>query len=293
MAGDKAPAFTGTRDDDAGRQRYRDAWAAWWRDNGGKVDVSKLGAPRPYLNYTLITHADLTKAGRVGKVFELDATGKERWVLDDIAYPIDAQVLPNGNVLVTEQSGQMITERNLKNEVVWSRRVPTLTVLARRLPNGNTFIASRSQLVEVDRDNKDVLTINRPRSDVISAVRTAAGGFVILTNTGNIVTLDANGKELHSFAIGAVYYGSQIDALPGGHVLVPVYNQNKVIEFDADGRKVWEAPVTRPTSVQRLPNGNTLVSSRISPIITELNRAGEVVWTHQVANARQVKASRR
>ena len=128
---------------------------------------------------------------------------------------------------------------------------------------------------------------------IISAARMPAGGVVILSNTGNLVTLDAAGKEMKAFSVGAVYPGSQIDALPGGRVLVPIYSQNKVIEFDADGRRVWETAATRPTNVQRLPNGNTLISSRINPTVTEVNRAGEVVWTHQVLNGRQVKASRR
>jgi HEAT repeat protein len=293
MAGDKAPTFHGQRNDDDGRKRYRDTWAAWWKDNEAKIDVAKLGAPKPYLGYTLISHSDLSKGARVGKVYELDAAGKERWVIENINYPMDAQVLPNGNVLIVEQSGQLITERTLKDETVWSRRVPTVTVMARRLPNGNTFIASRNQLLEIDRDGNNVWTINRPNSDVVSAARMPAGGVVILTNAGNIVTLDPAGKELKSFSIGAVYYGSQIDALPGGRVLVPIYSQNKVIEFDADGRKVWEITATRPTSVQRLPNGNTLISSRLNPTVIEVNRAGETVWTHTVANGRQVKASRR
>ena len=69
---------------------------------------------------------------------------------------------------------------------------------------------------------------------------------------------------------------------------------NKVVEYDADGRNVWEVNSTRPTCVQRLPNGNTLISSRLSPTVTEVNRAGETVWTHEMpVRSRMVKASRR
>jgi outer membrane protein assembly factor BamB/HEAT repeat protein len=292
VAGDTAPSFSGQHNDD-NRKRYRDTWAAWWKDHGAKIDIARIGAQKPYLGYTLISHADLTKGARVGKVYELDAAGKERWVLENINFPMDAQVLPNGNVLITEQSGQLITERTLKDQIVWQRRVPTIAVCVRRLPSGNTFIASRSQITEIDRDEKEVWTINRPNSDIVSAARVPSGGAVILTNNGNVVTLDATGKELRSVSIGAIYYGTQIDVLPGGRVLVPIYSQNKVVEFDAEGRQVWSANATRPTSAQRLPNGHTLISSRINPTVTEVNRAGEVVWTHQVQNARQVKASRR
>jgi hypothetical protein len=292
MAGDKAPSVTATNDAE-GRKKYRDAWAAWWKDNGAKIDVAKMGAPKQYLGYTLISHTDLTKGARNGKVLEIDATGKVRWELENIVNPLDAQMLPSGNILVVEQNGVLVTERTLKNEIVWQRQVPQQAVTVRRLPNGNTFIAARSQLTEIDRDQKPVWTIDRPNSDVICAARLPAGGAMILTNAGNVVTLDAAGKETRSFNVGAVYFYSQFELLPNGHVLLPLYSQNKVVEFDAEGRKVWEVTAPRPTSAQRLVNGNTLISSRLNATIVEVNRAGESVWTHQIVSGRMVKASRR
>jgi outer membrane protein assembly factor BamB len=294
LAGDKPPTYTGTRTDDEGRKKYRDVWASWWKDNETKIDLTKLGAPKPYLGYTILSHSDLTKGNRSGKVYELDGAGKVRWEIETLANPLDAQMLPNGNVLLIEQVGQLITERSTtKGEIVWQRNIPQQAVAVRRLANGNTFIASRSQLLEMDGDKKDVWTVNRPNADIISAARLPGGGAVILTNTGNIITLDAAGKEGKSFNIGQVYYYTQIDVLPSGRILVPLYTQNKVIEYDAEGRNVWEVAATRPTNVQRLPNGNTLISSRLTPTVTEVNRSGESVWTHQVAQGRMVKASRR
>ena len=293
LAGDNPPTRFLPKTDPDSRKKYRDAWASWWKDNEAKIDVAKMGAGKPYLGYTLLSHSDLTKGGRVGKVYELDAAGKVRWELDNISFPMDAQVLPNGNVLVTEMSGRLVTERTLKNEIVWQQNVQFIAVGVRRLPNGNTFIASRNQLREVGPGDKDVWSITRPNADIISAGRMPSGGAVILTNTGNIVMLDAAGRELKSFNTGPIYYGSHIDVLPGGRVLVPHYSQNKVVEYDAEGRKVWEVTVTQPTNVQRLANGHTLISSRINTTVTEVNRAGEVVWTHQVLNGRTVKASKR
>ncbi len=296
LAGDKPPAYNGSRTDDQGRKQYRDVWANWWKENETKIDLAKLGTPKPYLGYTILCHSDLTKGLRSGKVYEIDGATppKIRWEIETNANPLDAQMLPNGNVLLIEQNGQLITERTTtKGEIVWQRNVPQQAVAVRRLPNGNTFIASRSQLVEVDGDKKDVWTINRPNADIISAARLPGGGAVILTNTGRVIALDAAGKEGKSFNIGQVYYYTQIEVLPSGRVLVPLYTQNKVIEYDADGRNVWEVAAVRPTCVQRLPNGNTLISSRLTPTVTEVNRSGENVWTHQVPNARMVKASRR
>ncbi len=41
LAEDKSPTVApGT--DDAGRKKYREAWEAWWKDQGPKLDVAKL-----------------------------------------------------------------------------------------------------------------------------------------------------------------------------------------------------------------------------------------------------------
>src|SRR5262249_41951804 len=42
MAGEKAPPFPGGDDQAAARNKWRDDWAKWWKDNGAKVDLAKL-----------------------------------------------------------------------------------------------------------------------------------------------------------------------------------------------------------------------------------------------------------
>jgi hypothetical protein len=65
--------------------------------------------------------------------------------------------------------------------------------------------------------------------------------------------------------------------LPNGRILLPQYANNRVIEYDADGKAVWEATAQQPTSVQRLPNGHTLVSSLYSQLMVELDRQGKEI----------------
>jgi hypothetical protein len=74
---------------------------------------------------------------------------------------------------------------------------------------------------------------------------------------------------------------ASIEALPGGRVLVPQPNMSKVMEYDGDGKVIWEAAVQYPFSAQRLPNGNTLVGSPNSGKVVELNRGGRVVWENK------------
>jgi hypothetical protein len=65
-------------------------------------------------------------------------------------------------------------------------------------------------------------------------------------------------------------------------VLVPEYSQNRVAEYDLDGRLLWQAQVRFPISAVRLANGNTLVVSMTERKVVELDREGREVWSHAV-----------
>jgi hypothetical protein len=168
--------------------------------------------------------------------------------------------------------------RNLKNEVLSTKTVPSLLLGARRLNNGNTFIVMRNQLLEVDKDGKDVLTIPRASNDIATAVKLRDGGFGVVTTGGIYIRMDEKGKELKSFNVGTILsIGGHIDVLPNGRVIVPQYSANKVVEFDADGKTIWSVNMTQPTCVTRLPNGNTLIGSRYGRYLVEVDRAGKEV----------------
>ena len=83
-----------------------------------------------------------------------------------------------------------------------------------------------------------------------------------------------------------------ISILSNDHVVVPLYNQNKVVETDSQGKVVWEANVQLPNAAHRLPNGNTLVSSVQSARVVEINRVGKVVWEYK-ETTQPIRASRR
>jgi hypothetical protein len=68
---------------------------------------------------------------------------------------------------------------------------------------------------------------------------------------------------------------------------------NKVVEFDADGKAVWEASVPQPVSASRLANGHTLIAShQWPPKVLEVDRSGKVVWEYQ-PGSRPIRAKRR
>ena len=87
-------------------------------------------------------------------------------------------------------------------------------------------------------------------NDVCAAAKFRDGSIALLTNGGALVHLDESGKELKTLPLNlpVLAVGDNIEALPDGHVLIPVYSTNKVVEVDADGKTVWEITTRQPTS---------------------------------------------
>jgi hypothetical protein len=271
LAEDKSPAtMSGT--DDKARKKTRDEWAEWWRVNKDKVDLAKLDQPDRLFGFTLV--AVLSK-GRNGAVMELGRDGKPRWQIDGLVYPMDARMIASDRVLIAEYSNGQVTERNTKGEILWTKRIPFPTA-CQRLTNGNTFIVTRNQLVEVDRSGKEVLTHVRNTNDIMAGQKLRNGQMIFITNAGTLVRIDSTGKEIKTINVPPPQViGGNLEMLPNGRVLVPQYANNRVVEYDADGKSVWEATVQQPTSVQRLPNGHTLVSSLYTQQMVELDRQGK------------------
>jgi outer membrane protein assembly factor BamB len=284
-AGEASPKETLGADAES-RRKCKEAWLGWWKANGAKVELARANSSKRMLGYTLIVMANNMRIAEIG----LD--GKERWHIDGIQNPWDAQVLSGDRVLVAEFQAGRVTERNFKGDVLWEKSAQN-PIGCQRLMNGNTFIVCRNQLVEVTKDGKDVFTHNRPDYGIMGAHKLRNGKIIMLTNNGMAVRMDANGKEEKSFSVGHLMWGGGGDVLPNGHILMPQWNGNKVVEYDQDGKVVWEASFQWPSSASRLPNGNTLVASQNSNKIVELNRAGKVVWEHQCNNGQPFRVRRR
>jgi HEAT repeat protein len=271
LAQEKAPtAALGT--DDASRRRCSQAWADWWRDHGKEVHLSRLDHSPRSLGYTLLFFH-----GATDRVLELDQDGEKRWQIDNLQYPVDAQVLYGGRVLIAEYQGHRVTERNLKGEILWEKAVPS-PMGVQRFPNGNTFVAARKQLLEVDRDGREVFRYNRPTADIAAGQKLRNGQIALVTTTGTYLRLDAASKEVKSFPVAGQFRGfGGFEALPNNGVLVADWSSSRALEYDADGTVVWEAFTGTINSVARRSNGNTLVDHCGGESVCELDRAGKVV----------------
>ncbi len=290
---DDPPAITVSTDDKS-RPKCRDAWRAWWTEHAARVDLAKPQDKRANLGYTLLVLLDLDR------IMEVDADNAIRWHVDDLAFPLDAQMVSGNRFLVAEYKGGRVTERNLRGDVLWRKDIAG-PLVAQRLANGNTFIATLNGVVEFDRAGNQIFTFSMTDGEhIMKATKLPNGEVACLVDGGaigsaRIVRFDITGKELHSYFItlGMRLSGGRIYMLANGHVLIPHNAENKVIEYDVRGKAVWEVAVDQPVAAVRLANGNTLITTMVPQRgVVEYDHEGREVWSYHV-NTRITRALRR
>jgi hypothetical protein len=290
VAAGQQPPTVALGNDPASRAKCRDAWQAWWKTKGDKVDLAKLEDVQKLLGYTLVVLLDQ------GRIVELDAENQPRWQLDNLVFPLDAQLIGDDRVLIAEYHANRVSERDLKGQIKWQKQIVG-PLACQRLPNGSTFIATDSQLLEYDKDDKETVNITMPGEGrtIMKAMKLPSGEIAMLTADARVVRMDATGKELHSFQVnlGMRLFGGRIHMLPNGRTLVPHNMEDKVVEYDGNGKAVWEVNCDKPVAAVRLPNGNTIVTS-MNPATgaVEYDRAGAEVWSYR-SNTRVTRALRR
>ena len=285
LAQDDAPAAP-AKDTPQTRIQYKEQWHKWWKGKGAALDLARIDFDAASPGYTLVVtlqpRVGAVRGGLSGSVVELDRRDKERWRIDGLSYPVHVHKFRHDRMLVCEYTSNQVTERDTTGKTHWQYNNVSQLIAAERLRNGNTLIVSRMQVVEVDRDGKIVRSI-RPMQGLIACHRHADGRLTMISPTGSLIELDRDDKEVRSVPLAGyrpypATAGFRAHFLPGGGVLVPDYFQNRICEYDAAGKLVWEAKANRPTGVVRLRNGNVLSYSRLSTgTITEINRAGQVV----------------
>jgi hypothetical protein len=276
LAGEKAPAYPSTNDKTA-RGKWRDEWAAWWQKNGAALELVHLEQSQRSLGLTLVVE-QYNKERGAGRVFEIDSAGKVVWEIGALRHPLDAEYLAGDHVLIAEQSANLVSERDRKGAIVW-QKVAQNPFRCIRLPSGSTFIGCRNQIIEVDRAGKETVLYTAPagNANIASATRLRDGQILLTTYQNEFVRLDPKGKEIKNANLPFLANMAQfVDFLPNNHLLVSLYNSNKVVEYDLDGKVFWEATIELPGNLTRLPNGNVLVVSQSSRVV-ELNRSGQKI----------------
>jgi hypothetical protein len=290
LGGDLAPAQTLTETTPAARQKYRAAWADWWRDHAARVDLARLEHGPRYLGLTVIAELDSNR------VWECGRDGAPRWQLNNLLGPIDAQVLPGGRVLIAEHQGQKVTERDLQGKVLWEKAIPGNPVVCQRLPNGNTFIATYNSVLEVRRDGSQAYSyapnVAPGFPAIYGAQKLRNGHIVVISGNGTLLEMDPSGKQVRTLQVGNNGGWCSVEGLPGGRFLITLTNHGKVREIDATGRVLWECSIPGAAHATRLPNGHTLVASMMHRRVVEVDSRGNEVWK-QTTTGRPFHAHRR
>jgi outer membrane protein assembly factor BamB len=276
VAGAQAPQSQAASTPATPRDRH-DTWAKWWTSHAKDVDLAKLDERSPSLGYTVIAQAK--------RVLELDQAGRVRWTLGDVNMAIEAIMLANGRVLITENAGRRVTERDLKGKIHWEYKTPDQGLSGRRLPNGNTFVSTNSTVSEVSRNGKEIYVYRLAQlgagNRINAACKLTTGRILVLTEGGDMNEVDARTGKLvvrHKAPDHACY---SVEALPRGGWLVTAYGSAKVIEYNASGKTVWEYALPGAFHATRLPNGNTLIASHGGKRVVEVNRFKKTVWEKQ------------
>jgi HEAT repeat protein len=294
LAGDKAPPVA-LGSNEATRKAARDAWQKWYTEHKDAIDLAKLEQPEALLGYTLVVQQNINKGvvgGKIrapGEILELTPDKKVRWSFDLQNQPVDAQVIGENRVLVAEYLSMTVSERDFKGNVVWEKRLPNRPVGVQRLANGNTFVVMQNIVAEYDRKGNEVFSYqqNNPGQQIVRGKKLRGGEIVLLANnhlnnTGVFTRMDTKNKVLKTFPTAPVQsvFGSW-DVLPTGGILVPEFQRQRVVEYDADGKEVKSFNIQFPLGASRLPNGHTLVIAQSPGRVIEFDREGREVWSYQ------------
>jgi hypothetical protein len=273
LAGEKAPALSVTDGGADGRKKCLEAWQAWWKAQGGQLDLARFQESDRLLGLTLGIEYN------TGRVWECRPDGSLRWELRNLSGPMEAQVLPNGRVLIAESTKQLVSERDARGNIVWQLKTEGEPTGVQRLPNGHTFVSSYNKAAEYDQGGKQLYSIGLGSGS--NAIRKHRNGNVIFATDGEIVELNTAGNRVRGIPLPRDGMWVGIQDLPGDRFMVANSSSGRVLELDKTGKVLWESTVPGACGVCRLTSGHTLVST--SGRVVELNREGKAVWEFKSA----------
>ncbi|HVK16981.1 MAG TPA: hypothetical protein VM533_08525 [Fimbriiglobus sp.] len=298
LAGKKAPAVVLGKSKES-LTRARDAWREWWAKVSSGTDLGKFAYTARVTGKTLLVLMDY-RGLTSGAVVELGPDLKERWKIVGLSAPMDAQFLPDGSLAIAEHNSNRVTVRDTAGRILASRTIGSMNKVygnpqqIQVLESGNLLVTCRNVIVEFKRDkDEEVMRYVRTNYDINAAYRLPDGQTLVLSQNGpnHGMFLDKEGKEQpdRKLKTGPPYFQAHITAAGPDRVLLT--ELDKVVEYDLKkNESVWKRSVNQPRSVQRLPNGNTLVveATPNSNRLVEFTPDGEEVWSHQPTSGLQV-----
>jgi hypothetical protein len=209
-------------------------------------------------------------------IIEVDPQGKEVWS-HKCQDPLDARMLPNGDLLITSGLTGTVSEIDKKGNIVWIKNGLQHPVSAVFLPNGDIAVAESGnfRIVIFDRQGNQVRTLLEGKVQP-NWVDVTPQGTLLVTDSSSVLEVDMDGNIV--WQLGGMQGISCARALPGGEV--------GVIESAANKLRIFKKPAVPlriidlslgQRSFTALSNGNILViqhnigDTTAHPIIREIN----------------------
>ena len=256
------------------------AWAAWWAAKGGAVDLAKLEFKPRVKGLVELVEADMGGLGR-GHVSLLGPDLKEKWRLTGTNFtPTDARVLSNDRVLVVESLYNRVSERETGGKTNF-QRIMAQPLVAEPLPDDRFIVVGRAVVSEYDKNGGVSWNFTRNNGDILSG-RVMPNGdvlFVTMAVGVNVFRIDKAGKDTgKTYTVGRVQMPHSMDVIDDDRVLICEIAQ--VAEYDLKTQKIlWKHPTPNALGAQRLPNGNTLITTNTNRAV-EVTPDGTEVWEY-------------
>ncbi len=231
--------------------------------------------------------------------------GKIRW--SDPRSSRDGWILPDDNVLLTltkskDLPGGGVVEVTPKGETVFEFKGTQSEVnTAQRLANGNTLISEagdKPRLLEVNKQGKIVIEVPLKAQtkdhhlQTRMARRLPNGHYLVPELLDRVVREYTPSGEI-VWEVKTPHMPFTAIRLANGNTLIGCTLGNLVIEVDPLGKTIWQLtnedlpgkPINDACGVQRLPNGNTVITSHHAQgdevKLTEVTPEKKVVWTYR------------
>ena len=248
-----------------------------------------------------VTHTFLATGG---ETFIADDSGKATW-----SYPHssrDGWVLPNGNVLLALSTSKTyphgaVVEVTKEGKTAFEFKGTQSEVnTVQPLGTGHfllTEAGEKPRLLEVNAEGKVLVDLPLQAQTKDKHLQTrmarklANGNYLVPQLLDRVVReYDPQGKVV--WEVKTPHMPFTAIRLPDGNTLIGCTLGNLVIEVDSKGTEVWRVtnddlpnkPINDACGVQRLPNGNTVITSHHAGAnqvkLTEITREKKIVWTH-------------
>jgi hypothetical protein len=243
-----------------------------------------------------------------GETYIRDGLGKILW---QFPHPSrDGWVLANGNILLALSPGKKypggaVVEVTREGKMVFEFKGTQSEVNTAQAVGENrimlTEAGSKPRLLEVDRQGRIVVEIplqaqTKDHHLQTRMSRKLANGNYLVPQLLDRVVREYTPQGKIAWEVKTPNMPFTAIRLDNGNTLIGCTLGDLVIEVDHDGKTIWQVsnedlsgkPINDACGVQRLPNGNTVITShhaRGNEVkLTEVNQDKKIAWQHRDAS---------